>query len=56
MTLTIDLTPAEEARLAAAARRAGTAPRAGARPVPTTANADYLSQFASTALWTDVNP
>jgi len=35
MTLTIDLTPAEEARLAAAARRAGLNPTEAARKVLT---------------------
>ncbi len=35
MTLTIDLTPAEEARLAAAARRAGLAPTEAARRLVT---------------------
>lgn len=35
MTLTIDLTPAEEARLAAAARRAGLAPAEAARKLVT---------------------
>ena len=35
MTLTIDLTPAEEARLTAAARRAGLAPAEAARKLVT---------------------